>query len=198
MKGGQYEADVLLNDHGSSDGLKFAKAYPIPVFNLYPKDHIMYDSNKNLIDRRELLKIKLATLVFEAGVIRDAEQKQLRYGRKVALPEPFLYAQMHDHRVKDLRRHARNTGLALGFIRGKSLPELEPYAKNLLTGTDWRDIRVMCGKYGSIESQTFAKAQEEQFKGTMYGTRPKHVFKPKVLHPAVVARKAGKAVPVTE
>jgi hypothetical protein len=158
----------------------------------------MYDLNKNLVDRRELLKIKLAALVKEVGVIRRAEAKQKAYGKRVALPKPFLLIEMQDHRRKDLRRIQRLTGLALGFIRGKDLSALEPYAKNLLTTEDWKEIGNMIRKYGSNEAAQFLTQQIGKYAGKQYGTKPAHVFKTKVPHPAHVARKAAAVVPVTE
>jgi hypothetical protein len=143
----------------------------------------MYDINKNLIDRRELLKIKLASLVAEVAIIRKAEAKQKAYGKKVALPQPFLLIEMQDHRRKDLRRIQRLTGLALGFIRGKTLPELEPYAKNLLTSEDWAEIKKMVQKYGSKQALLHAGEQAGLYFGKVYGEKPKHQFRAKVPHP---------------
>jgi hypothetical protein len=140
----------------------------------------MYDLNKNLVDRRELLKIKLEHCVAEVAIIRRAEAKQKAYGKRVALPQPFLLIEMQDHRRKEVRHNLRLTGLALGFIRGHDLSRMEPYSVNLLTSEDWKQIGAMVKKYGSNESAKFLTEQIGKYAGKQYGTKPAHVFKTKV------------------
>lgn len=116
-----------------------------------------YDKSGNVVDRRELLKIKFNSLMLESKVIRAAERKQLAYGSRKALPRPWLYEEMHLHRVLSLRKEARLTHLALGFIKGRTLAEMEPTCKTKLLPADWERIQAMVKKYGRIGVSSLVK-----------------------------------------
>jgi hypothetical protein len=47
-----------------------------------------------------------------------------------------------------LRREARLTALALGFIRGRTLEQMEAKTYRPLTEGDWKEINAMLKKYG--------------------------------------------------
>jgi hypothetical protein len=117
-----------------------------------------YDhATKKLIDRRELLKIKFNALMMEAAIIRVAEDKQKRYSKKAALPEPWLLWEMQEHRRGVVRQQARLTTLALGFIRGRTLDQMERYVA--LRNSQWVEVLKMVKRYGS--AQAYAHASEE-------------------------------------
>lgn len=112
----------------------------------------MYDKAGKLVDRRELLKIKFNSLMAEAHIIRAAERKQKAYGKRAALPQPWLYQQMHEHRVLSLRHTARLTSLALGWIRGRSLEEMEGNCHRPLTKRDLEEVKSMLTRYGGPDA----------------------------------------------
>lgn len=129
----------------------------------------MYDiQTKTIIDRRELLKIKALSLMVEAGLIRREEQKQRAFGRSAALADPILQREMQLHRVGVLRKQARLTHIARGFIKGLTLPQMEQYPKNLLTGNDWAEIAKMVMRYGNADATKFHEAQRQQYAYKVY------------------------------
>jgi hypothetical protein len=76
----------------------------------------MYAKDRTtIVDRRELLRVKVNSLAAEARIIRAAERKS--WGP--------LREEMHSHRIKELRQEARLSALALGFIKGRTLTEME-------------------------------------------------------------------------
>jgi hypothetical protein len=93
-------------------------------------------------DKRRLLKIKLKSLAAEARIIRKEELRTTGELRE----------QMYLHRVKDLRKEARATHLAYGFIRGKERSAIEnkmlPLNSFDLTVLNGR-IQAMVAKYGN-------------------------------------------------
>jgi hypothetical protein len=139
----------------------------------------MYDiSTKTLKDRRELLKIKTLSLMVEVALIRREEAKQRKFTRKHAI-DPALQREMYLHRTKDLRPVQRQTHVARGFIKGKTLPQMEQYPINLLTEKDWAKITAMVAKYGNKEAIAHTNEQMTQYANKVYATKPPHVNKPK-------------------
>lgn len=92
-------------------------------------------------DKRQLLKIKLKSLGAESRFIRKEERKTAG----------DLREEMYLHRMM-LRREARATHLAYGFIRGKSRACIEDRAA-ALSAIDQAKlldrITAMASKYGS-------------------------------------------------
>lgn len=105
----------------------------------------MYDKNKTLIDRRELLRVKLKSLAVEARIIRREEQRT--FGA--------LREELHRHRVLDVRKAARDTHVAYALIRGKTIDDIEP---NRTSEPDWAAVEKMVKKYGPKQVPTLAKA----------------------------------------
>lgn len=84
--------------------------------------------------RLDHLRVKLKTLAAESRIIRKEEQKAKRRARNSSVPEMRAayyqaYRHFRDHRRGVVRRAARHTLLALGFLRGKTYAELEPYSE---------------------------------------------------------------------
>ena len=104
----------------------------------------MYEKDRTtIIDRREMLRVKLKSLAEEARIIRREEQRT----------HGFLRDELHTHRVRVVRHQARITGLAYGFIKGRTLEQMEPTRKEMPIYIDnlmWTDVRKMLKKYGPI------------------------------------------------
>ena len=98
----------------------------------------MYSKDGKLIDRRELLRIKLLSLVAESKIIRRAESRT----------KNELRNEMAHHRATVVRAATRSTHLAYGFIRGKTLTQMEAKSR---TPPDWDSISKMLKKYGPKE-----------------------------------------------
>ena len=99
----------------------------------------MYDKNGNLIDRREMLKVKVKHLAAEARIIRREEQKTHGYLRE----------SLHLHRVYTVRKAARSAHIAYALVKGRTYEQLE---KNPSTEPDWDDINRMIKTYGPKEA----------------------------------------------
>lgn len=93
-----------------------------------------------IIDRREMLQVKLKTLAQEARIIKRLE-KSRRYIKGVR----GIRDELHAHRIHVVRPEARATHLALGFIRGRTLDQMENKRK---TEPDWKKVRSMLAKFG--------------------------------------------------
>lgn len=81
------------------------------------------------------LKIKLKSLAAEARIIRHEERKS----------DGDRRCKLHHHRVGEVRREARATHLAYGFLRGIPRLSIERKAR---TEPDWDKIERMAGRYG--------------------------------------------------
>jgi hypothetical protein len=95
---------------------------------------------KLLLDRRELLRVKVKSLAAEARIIRR-EEKRAR---------GVIREELRWHRVTDLRIEARLSFLAYGLIRGRTLEQLEPRTRveNALRKPQWDRIAAMLKKFG--------------------------------------------------
>lgn len=90
-----------------------------------------------IIDRREMLQIKLKSLMEEARIIRRTAMR---------VPAGDLRDELHHHRRGVVRSEARHTHLAYGFIRGRLWSDMElPRKENL---PDWKKVEAMIKKYG--------------------------------------------------
>lgn len=105
----------------------------------------MYDQNKNIVDRREMLRVKLKSLAEEARIIRREEQRT--FGA--------LREELHRHRVDKVRKVARDTHVAYGLIRGKAIDQIEPGRKS---DPDWEAVEKMVKKYGSQQAVVLRQA----------------------------------------
>jgi len=98
----------------------------------------MYDENGKIKDRREMLRVKVKSLAAEAKIIRR-EEKRMRGGA--------LRDELALHRRGVVRSEARHTHLAYGFIRGRTLQQIEGR-------TEWpafvsrERVQAMLKKYG--------------------------------------------------
>lgn len=136
----------------------------------------MYDKTfSHIIDRREMLRVKIKNFAQEAALIRREENKILHVkgagkalwaaiqametdpkvlrGLRRAMTRKVgdygLYLDLHNHRVKHVRVHARRAHLAYGAIRGRTLEQMEPGGKSLLLDHDKLEIQRLFKKYGA-------------------------------------------------
>ena len=96
----------------------------------------MYAKDRTtIVDRREMLRVKLKNLAQEAKLIRREEQRS--FGQ--------LREELYRHRIDVVRVAARETHLAYGFIRGRAWADME---QNPETFPNWEAVRKMVKKYG--------------------------------------------------
>lgn len=91
------------------------------------------------MDKRLYLKIKLKSLAAEAAIIRREENKLKRahHGEET-------YGLTY-HRKYVVRKEARYTGLAYGFLRGLPYSKIEIEPKR---EPDWKYVKSMVQRYG--------------------------------------------------
>ncbi len=106
-------------------------------------------------DRRLFLKVKLKSLAAEAKIIRAMEGRH-----------PAWRAELRSHRIFPVRREARHTLLAYGFLRGRTLHAIEAKSDH---PPDWKAVAAMVKKYGAVtgghwkENQAVLAALLERF-----------------------------------
>ena len=90
-----------------------------------------------IVDRREMLRVKLKSLAAEAKIIRHEERKtsgELRF-------------ELHDHRINVVRKVARETHIAYGLIRGRTIEQIEP-GRTEIPAALIPGVKKMVEKYG--------------------------------------------------
>ncbi len=88
-----------------------------------------------VIDRREMLRVKVKSLAEEARIIRKEERRSRGVIREM----------LREHRVLDLRREARSAHVAYALVKGRSYEQVERKAK---TPPDWARVKRLIAKYG--------------------------------------------------
>jgi len=102
----------------------------------------MYAKDGTLLDRREMLRVKLKNLVQEARLIRR-EEHRARAGQ--------LRDELAFHRRTIVRWASRETHLAYGFVRGRSLIQMENNCERKdWAAPDWAAITKMVKRYGAV------------------------------------------------
>lgn len=94
-------------------------------------------ASANLVDKRELLKIKLKSLAYEIRAIRRA--MRTTWGP--------LWAEMRDH-VSELSSEARETGIAYALIRGVPLELVDDGVFDTPRYVDFQNVHSMVLRYG--------------------------------------------------
>lgn len=96
----------------------------------------MYEyKTTKIVDRREMLKIKIKSLAAETKIIKQQE-------RKTHGP---LREEMYRHRIDVVRKVTRDSLIAYGIIRGRTIEQMEPNRKS---EPDWKAIDKMVATYG--------------------------------------------------
>lgn len=98
----------------------------------------MYDKTGKIVDRREMLRVKLKSLAAEAKIIRREEKRS----------HGALREELYRHRIDVVRAVSRNTHIAYGLIKGRTLDQMEPTRKS---EPDWDAVAKMISKYGPRE-----------------------------------------------
>lgn len=108
----------------------------------------MHDRNGTMIDRREMLKIKIKSLAEEARIIRKEENG---LDTRVFGGE-LMQRELHHHRIIDVRGAARTSHIAYGLIRGKALDNIEKPIRPR-THSVWDAVRKMIKSYGPVDKE---------------------------------------------
>lgn len=95
----------------------------------------MYTVEGTILDRREMLRVKIKSLAAESKIIRHEELRSRGEFR----------AELWRHRTGDVRSEARVAHLAYGFIRGRKYEEMEAKA---LFPPNWERVRQLVKKFG--------------------------------------------------
>lgn len=98
-----------------------------------------------IIDRREMLRIKLKSLVAEVRIIQQEEKR---------MPQ-LLRMEMQVHRKTVIREASRHAHLALGFLRGRSYGQLEAIH---YSEPNWKKVEAMIYQYGGLSYTGEAQA----------------------------------------
>lgn len=93
------------------------------------------ETREKIVDRREMLRIKLKSLAEETRIIRTEEKRT--FGA--------LRDEMHAHRILVVRKHARATHIAYALIKGRTMAQIEG---NAYFPPDWEAVDKMLKKYG--------------------------------------------------
>ncbi len=114
----------------------------------HPSLLFVYDKTTFQLVRRTtvstiFLKIKLKTLAAEARIIR---RQELKTKGKWNHQRESLYL----HRTGDMRKEARATHIAYGYLRGRKLSEIE---NKFYTEPDWERVERMVKKYGTLDDK---------------------------------------------
>lgn len=113
------------------------------IYDVGPKlDELMDKLYEEAITMRQFLKVKVKTLTAEAQIIRHEERIALR-------DDTGAYRALHEHRVHVVRKAARSTHLAYGFLRGRAHEEMECKRR---TEPNWPEVARMVRKYGGSGS----------------------------------------------
>lgn len=111
---------------------------------------------ETIIDRREMLKVKIKSLAAESKMIRREEQAQKaansqhrqHIGVKVnSYASELILFELHEHRVTVVRPACRLAHLAYGLIRGRTLEQMENKSQPL-TDQQKKQVKEMIRKYG--------------------------------------------------
>ena len=102
----------------------------------------MYSKTGEVLDRREMLKVKVKSLAEEARIIRKEERKTKGYLRE----------ELNSHRRKEVRFAARTSYMAYGLIRGRAIDKTERPGTMRNNGY-WKAVQAMIVKYGPVEKK---------------------------------------------
>lgn len=100
-----------------------------------------------IIDRREMLRIKLKSLATEAKYIRR-EEDRMAWSNRGTLRE-----ELREHRTGVVRWEARATSLAYGFIKGYTRAQVENQRRQLPSHVDkdlLKKVEAMVKRYGRV------------------------------------------------
>lgn len=112
---------------------------PVELFAVNTHRSTPMGIGERKMDRRVFLKIKIKTLAAESRFIRTT-------GDRLHGPEHGSTRNaLAEHRRGTVRRAARNTLLAYGFLRGRTYREMEPRCDS---EPNWTEVARMVAQYG--------------------------------------------------
>lgn len=127
------------------------------------RDHTFkeYKIGRDSVDDRNNLRMRI--MFHENEILRLICRSNKTKVRNATVEyNDHVYWGLHQHRIEDVRKEARNTCLAYGFLKGKTYNEIE---KKVKTKPDWRRVMQLVLKYGEgdpeIMKQQFKKWQED-------------------------------------
>lgn len=98
----------------------------------------MYAKDKTtVLDRREMLRVKVKSLAEEARIIRLEEKRS----------SGSLRQELYLHRIQVVRGASRDAHLAYGFILGRTYEQMESKHTSG-KAPNWAAVRTMLKKYG--------------------------------------------------
>ena len=98
----------------------------------------MYDKSLTVLDRREMLRVKIKSLTAEAHIIRQEEERN----------PGCLRDELRVHRTTSVRFETRATHPAYGLIRGRTIERIE--VSTTRTEALWKKVRGMIERYGPV------------------------------------------------
>lgn len=102
-----------------------------------------------IVDRREMLRVKVKSLMEEAKIIRREERRAGGLG--------VLYEELRRHRLL-LRGEARCAHIAYGLVRGRDYKKIEANAK---TEPSWLAVKRLWKRYGPAGRSEHALLEEK-------------------------------------
>jgi len=108
----------------------------------------MYSKTGEMLDRREMLKIKVKSLAEESRIIRKEERRTIGP----------LRDELSWHRRQDVRNAARTSHMAYGLIRGRKVDGVERPGSTR-SEAYWKAVKAMVQKYGPIDKQVNEQLQ---------------------------------------
>lgn len=105
--------------------------------------------------RIKMLKVKIKSLAAEAGIIRLEERRARKCDQ--------LRCELHEHRVKDVRREQRHSLLAYAFLRGVPYAKVEPKVgkegvPEYVSRPDWVRVGKLVEKFGTVDARAVQAA----------------------------------------
>lgn len=111
------------------------------------------------------LKVKIASLAAEARIIRRYENRLLKKLRKIpnwpdeGKPDEIrAFGTLRYHRKWDVRREARSSCLAYGFLRGRSYKALEKTCRH---SPDWKRVESIINSFSVGDKRDVAQRFSE-------------------------------------
>lgn len=113
----------------------------------------------HIVDRREMVRVKIKSLAVEARQIRMEELRLSQHERRLndkaraggaVNPSQFPYGnqlreELYRHRLDTVRYESRHAHLAYGFIRGLRYEQMEASCS---VSPNWDRVRQLIKKYG--------------------------------------------------
>lgn len=105
------------------------------------------------------LKVKISSLAAESRIIRSLELKRRAYLRRTTgVAGDTAFWGLRKHRTWDVRREARSSCLAYGFLRGRPYRALE---EKCYSKPDWKRVQYLIERYGEGDKRSLVQKFSE-------------------------------------